>query len=40
VMRPSKLAAISRSADAKRGFQSGSQTQISVKDDEGQLTRN
>jgi RNA polymerase sigma-70 factor (TIGR02957 family) len=29
LMRPSKLAAISRSADAKRGFQSGSQTQIS-----------
>jgi len=40
MMRPSKLAAISRSADAKRGLQSGSQTQISVKDDESQLTKN
>lgn len=34
MMRPSKLAAISRLADAKLGFQSGSQTQISPIDTE------
>jgi len=39
-MRPSKLAAISRSADARRGFQAASQAQISAKDKESQLTKN
>src|SRR5258705_7291792 len=38
VMNTSSLAAISRSADARR-FQSGSQTQISPKDTESQLTK-
>jgi len=40
IARPSKLAAISRSAHARRDFQSGSQTQISLKDTESQLTKN
>jgi RNA polymerase sigma-70 factor (ECF subfamily) len=40
IMRPSKLAAISRSVYAGGGFQSGSQTQISPKDTESQLTKN
>jgi hypothetical protein len=40
MMRPSKLAAISRLADARRGFQSGSHAQISPKDTESQLTKN
>jgi RNA polymerase sigma factor (sigma-70 family) len=40
MMRPSKLVAISRSAYARRGFQSESQTQISRKDTESPLTQN
>ena len=40
MMRPSKLAAISRLADPRRGFQSESHIQISPKDKESQLTKN